>query len=252
MMFTCRSLLTLLATCLIFTTAYVVKAQSTSPPTVTTAQPDNCTGFDPAVIVQAAESTTVAENLIEIQSQLCPAGGCSIALCFAIDGGETVDEIGLFLQKFFVSTIATLAASGNASLSAVQYGLSNTFISSSTKNLTQFLESVNNVTVNNSPRTFIGGGLGFCASDLANVPGDVDKKILLIGNGANNFGTDALPLVLAGADDIDILALPIGMDVNDEVLMQITGDQPDLIFPVTNLVDVVGLTANLTLALCST
>lgn len=214
-----------------------------------------CDLFDPTAdeIVDSnfLASTLGVTELGSLQEDLCKTGDCNISLCFALDGSGSVSETEFQVQKDFVNLIATLAAPANASFSAVQYGLSNTFISSNTHNVSQFTDSVENSELMKATRTFLSAGLAFCISQVAGLPERAGRKIVVLGDGQANFGEKALPIVMAAAGQADIYAVGVGFPTDSTRLLEITGGQEDRVFGISNFSEVPKVVVELTRALCN-
>ncbi|CDF33027.1 unnamed protein product [Chondrus crispus] len=153
---------------------------------------------------------------------------CNMRLCFALDGSGSISPVQFKVQQDLVKLLASVAREGGATFSAVQYGLSNTAISTPTGNAPKFRRAVDDSIFQRAPRTFIGSGLGFCISNLKTEPRGRGRRILLLGDGRSNFFTLALPLVLSTLNDIQISAVGIGFPRNSRTLLDITGSRSRL------------------------
>lgn len=150
---------------------------------------------------------------------------CNVRLCFGLDGSASISPGEYKIQQDLVKLVASVAREGGATFSAVQYGLSNTAISSQTGNAPKFRKAVDASILQKAPRTFIGAGIGFCIRTLQGEPRGRGRRIVSLGDGRTNFFTSALPLILSQLNDIKITAVGIGFPRNSRTLLEIAGSR---------------------------
>lgn len=167
-----------------------------------------------AVVLQAiaqditgtGKTSQVIQNL---RKQVRLNGSCKINLCFALDGNTSSEEFGV--QRRIVSLVSrVVTVDDSARLSAVRYSASNIPISPLTDDADKFLKSVNDARRSDTKKTFIGGGILYCADQIRAFPDD-SNWLLLLGDGRNTLGIDPVERAdtfreLGG----DILAIGIG------------------------------------------
>ncbi|CDF33028.1 unnamed protein product [Chondrus crispus] len=192
-----------------------------------------------------------AKTIDSLQTEVCRDGSCDISLCFALDGSGSISAEEYQVQKDLVKLIAILAAPANATFSAVQYGLANEFISVSTSDPFAFMKYVDNSVLLRAPRTFLTAGLGFCISQVNENPKAGGKKVVVLGDGRDNYMESSLALVLKSAESVDIFAVGIGNSLDTQKLLEITGGQKNHVYTASNYADVGQVVVDLVRALCS-
>lgn len=221
----------------------------------TAAASQKCNGFKPSaktIIERNGLAGRVGEDkLKELQKVLCKDGDCNVRLCFALDGSASISHQEFQTQKNLVKLIASVAAPGNASFSAVQYGLSNTFITGTTFNLAEFRVAVQNSTLAKARRTFLSAGIAFCISQVVSEPAGAGRKIVVLGDGRATFSEDSLPIVLAASGQADIYAVGIGFPRDSKRLLQITGGRKDRVIGISRYSEVVNVVPRLIRSLCN-
>lgn len=216
---------------------------------------EKCDLFEPTAD-EIIEKNVLAASLgvVEVdtlQKELCEEGDCNISLCFALDGSGSVSSTEFQVQKDLVKLIASVAAPGKASFSAVQYGLSNTFISANTQNLSEFTDSVQKSELMKAKRTFLSAGLGFCISQLESQPQGAGRKIVVLGDGRANFAENSLSIVLGAAKKIDIYAVGIGFPKDSKRLLELAGNRKDRVFGISRYSNIVDVVFKLARSLCN-
>lgn len=192
-----------------------------------------------------------AETIGSLQTELCQDGSCDISLCFALDGSGSISAKEYQVQKDLVKLIAILAAPAKATFSAVQYGLANEFISVSTSDPFAFIQQVENSVPLRAPRTFLSAGLGFCISQVNENPKAGGKKVVVLGDGRDNYMESSLALVLESAESVDVFAVGIGNSLDSSKLLEITGGQESHVYTASNYADVGQVVLDLVRVLCS-
>lgn len=215
----------------------------------------DCVAFDPNA-EEIAEDNNVAasvgvEAIDNLQEKLCENGNCNISLCFALDGSGSISAEEYELQKQLVKLVAELADPAGAAFSAVQYGLSNEFISTSTSNLTLFTELVDNSKLLKARRTFLSAGLAFCIAQVKSNARMGGQKVVIIGDGRDNFAESSLDLVLDAGPTVDIFAVGIGYPLDSKQLLQVTRGRRDRTFNVNNYANLGRTVTNLVQLLCN-
>ncbi len=160
-------------------------------------------------------------------------GGCNPNVCFALDGSGSVSRGEYEKQKEFVELASVLIGvekTGHfpAHFAAVQYGLRLRQISPLTSDQNAFLTRVGRDRALRAPRTFIAGGLAFCVRQLRQRREDANK-IVLLGDGRNNFGSGVPRSVLRRFKG-EVCAVGVGR-VNRGALIRITGSRRRVLNP---------------------
>lgn len=147
---------------------------------------------------------------------------CNLNLCIGLEGTQAIQGKNFQIQKQLVSALVKkLSPLPHLQLAAVQYGFSNTAISSLTSDVDAFLEALSKTSFDASDETAIGSPIVYCDSQLSGEEGR--NIILLLGRGRNTFGGD--PIIrskLFRRQGGHIVTIGIGEE-NKKNLQKITG-----------------------------
>ncbi|KAI0557149.1 von Willebrand factor A-like protein [Gracilaria domingensis] len=195
------------------------------------------------------------QAIVSAALDIAEASNCDPNVCFAVDGSASILPPDFQLELDFVKIIAGVVSLDTGSqFAAIQYGLVPQFMSILTQNAASFLLAVDGTNQLFAGRTFIAAGLGGCMRQLAKVPNE-PKKIILLGDGGSNFDSLLPPLDPASvaqsflADPKNsICAVGVGFQ-NVAMLEDITGD-PALVFQVADWFSVLDVLADLVAQVC--
>lgn len=163
----------------------------------------------------------VKRALIPLMGKIIFKGACNPNVCFALDGSGSVSNDDYRRQKEFVELATVLVGvSKDAHFSSVQYSRTLSEISPLTSDQDSFLIRVQ-ASKKKGGVTFIPAGLAYCVKQL--LPRNEDaNKIVLMGDGRNNFGSGSLTGPLRRYKG-EVCAVGVGR-FNKRNLIKIAGD----------------------------
>lgn len=186
----------------------------------------------PFLLFSLAESFTVPSfNSILIRS--FEQKRCGANICFGLESSDAAQRSSFNLQKQLINDLVLeLTKISHLQLSAVQYGITNTAISPSTYNVTEFLRKLKQASFVRSKTTAIGSPIVYCDAELSEEVGP--KIIVLLGRGRNTIGGD--PVVRAKLfreSGGQIVAITIG-NADRASLIKIVGGNPSRVIDMDN------------------
>lgn len=188
----------------------------------------------------------VKRAIIPLMGKIIFKGGCNPNVCFALDGSGSVNSDDFRAQKEFVELAAALiGVDRSAHFASVQYTRTLHEISPLTNNQDSFLVRVNNARAKGGA-TFVPAGLAYCVKELYHRREDANK-IVLLGDGRNNFGSGSLTGPLRRFRG-EVCAVGVG-NINKHNLIKIAG-HPSRVFQADDFFSLAFLIDDLVSGIC--
>lgn len=141
--------------------------------------------------------SSVQRRLHDVR-RIAESNDCGPNICFAIDGSGSISNAEFQLQKDFVQMVVAILHTDLDKLrvSALQYGDQISPISPRTQDINSFLAKLDKSSVRAFPRSSIGKAITSCSEQLLDYPHE-PAIIIVIGDGRDNFGPDAVSISTA-------------------------------------------------------
>lgn len=173
------------------------------------------------------------QSALRLQERIA-ANGCDARLCVAFDGSASLGADAFVAAKEFVQVLAVIADTDQrASYAALQFGLTNSLVSSPTTNATDFVQKVAVAPFANATATFTSAGVFGCArilarNDTTSTPEATGGRavVVVIGDGKDNFGVRPAAITDSFLDEEpagDVLAVAVG-DADQEALARVASN----------------------------
>lgn len=189
---------------------------------------------------------------VSIQRAIVNRGGCKANVCFAIDGSGSMTSRSFKSEKDFVTDVASIISIFEPRVAATQYSRSNYPITELTTDVNQMVSNVD-TTTQKGGSTDISAGINYCGKNFESVLGQANKVITL-GDGFDNTGGDAVQAANAiFASGGSVAVVSAGENININALLNLTGNNPDLMFTVDNFNDrfaLIQIIEELSFAIC--
>ena len=155
---------------------------------------------------------------------------CSIGICFAIDGSNSISERDFERQNFLVRKITRNVPNSSARFAAMQYGRSSLTISELTADGSFVRRETRGTQQLLSGSTFLSAGLNFCFSELFDIvrkrPVCSRSFIVLMGNGNDDIGANPVERARLFESEVEggeVVAVRFGLGANVSLLEAISG-----------------------------
>lgn len=151
--------------------------------------------------------------------------GCTVNVCFALQGGDFITDREYDQQKDFVELMVRLIEwESGGNFCAVQYGRTTRMISPLTERVPRFVNALSKSEKVDGMAVNIGVALGYAAFQLRTQE-DQPRKLVIMGDGLDNIGPE--PMSTADGlreEGVDICAVAVGSDRFVPALAEITDD----------------------------
>lgn len=177
--------------------------------------------------------------MTRLRQKLRAVGGCNANICFAIDGSGSISLKEFRNEVNFVLDTVSVLVDNAIEFAATQYATSNYEIFPLTVDDESFILAINN-TQHVGGFSFVAGGVNYCFSQLWRRRGEANH-IVLLGDGRSNIGASAI-----GRADLfrkvggSLSVVGAGFEDN-EVLLKIAGGNEDLVYEVSDFLDILSL-----------